>query len=303
MVILQILVSDAGNPIEIRVIQEARAGLTQAAIHAVRQWLFEPAFQGGRPVTTWTTVRVPFEAIPFGPETRFGEETGASQTREPVTAVRTPTRSLPVPRAPPTLAPVPTRAVGIRLPVEPEAVYRTRSAVLFAVSPEQARVFVDDRYIGVADDWDESGGGLAFRFARRGGHQVRFELPGYRDLVLEVVVTSAAEEDAIEIDEELERVSREPYPRLPSVAAQTSEGVEFAVEPPNATVSENGRILGLANSFTRSRPLRLSGPEVHDLILSAPGRRPKRVRVMVALWADAETARIEATLAPDRPQR
>ena len=67
LVILAVLVSETGEPLEIRVIQRARAGLTEAAVVAVRQWKFEPAEKRGIPVTTWTTVRVPFEAIPYPP--------------------------------------------------------------------------------------------------------------------------------------------------------------------------------------------------------------------------------------------
>jgi periplasmic protein TonB len=68
LVILAVLVSESGTPLEIRVIQQARAGLTEAAVAAVRRWKFEPAEKSGVPVTTWTTVRIPFEAIPFPPE-------------------------------------------------------------------------------------------------------------------------------------------------------------------------------------------------------------------------------------------
>src|SRR5450755_2893241 len=64
----------------------------------------------------------------------------------------------------------------------PDNVYRTRRFGKFGVSPDQARMYVDGRYVGIADDWDDRGGGRKFEFHRDGTHHVRFEMPGYRDL-------------------------------------------------------------------------------------------------------------------------
>src|SRR5262249_19272100 len=58
--------------------------------------------------------------------------------------------------------------------------------------------------------------------------------------------------------------------------------VEFVVDPPDATVSEGGKTLGAASSFTAGSPLQLRGPQVHDLLLSAPGPKPKPERILVA---------------------
>lgn len=62
--VLRVLVSEKGEPVEIRV-EKGRTGLTDAAREAVRQWRFEPATKAGRPVRTFTTVEIPFEAILF----------------------------------------------------------------------------------------------------------------------------------------------------------------------------------------------------------------------------------------------
>jgi hypothetical protein len=176
--------------------------------------------------------------------------------------------------------------------------YRTRESARFTLSPDQARVYVDGRYIGVADDWDDRGGGREFAFERPGRHRVRVELPGYRTVHLDVFVSPSAEDESIEIDDDLDRISKVDYPKLASVTGRTTGPVEFTVDPPEASVSEGGRVLGPASAFGPTSPLRLSGPTVHDLVLSAPGRRPKTVRILVAPNAGRERARIKATLKP-----
>ena len=62
---LQVLVTETGAPGEVVVVKAARGHLTEAAVAAVRSWLFEPATRLGKPVRAWTTVEIPFEAIPY----------------------------------------------------------------------------------------------------------------------------------------------------------------------------------------------------------------------------------------------
>jgi len=140
------------------------------------------------------------------------------------------------------------------------------------------------------------GGGRAFEFPRQGSHRVRLELPGYRTLNLDVLVTPSAEDDTVDIEDELDRVSRVPYPRLSSPADRTVGPVEFAVDPPEAVVSEEGRSLGPASSFGPASPLRLPGPGVHDLVISAPGRQSRTVRILVAPNAERERALVKVEL-------
>jgi TonB family protein len=61
VVLLRVLVSENGEPARIEVLREARGGLTQAAVEAVRSWTFEPATKDGVAVRTWMTVPIPFE--------------------------------------------------------------------------------------------------------------------------------------------------------------------------------------------------------------------------------------------------
>jgi protein TonB len=73
LVVLRVLVSENGEPLEIHV-EQGRADLAKAAVEAVRQWRFEPGKWKGVAVRTFATVRIPFEAIPFArtpfPESR-----------------------------------------------------------------------------------------------------------------------------------------------------------------------------------------------------------------------------------------
>lgn len=61
IVVLRVLVSEKGVPQQVDVIRGARAGLTEAAVEAVKKWTFTPALEAGVPVKTWITVPIPFE--------------------------------------------------------------------------------------------------------------------------------------------------------------------------------------------------------------------------------------------------
>jgi hypothetical protein len=170
-----------------------------------------------------------------------------------------------------------------------------------AVSPEQARVYVNGAYVGIADDWDGRGGGLDYEFSRLGGNFVRLELPGYRGREWEVVVTSGADEDVLEIRDELEPQERRPYSSLPPVAARARSAVAFDVQPPEAVVAVAGRIIGVARHFHAGSPLRLDGPAAHELVFSAAGYSPRVVRVLVAPQAEQEIAVVRVRLARQEP--
>ncbi|HEY3204946.1 MAG TPA: energy transducer TonB [Thermoanaerobaculia bacterium] len=74
LVVLKVLVSESGTPLDVRVERGARADLNRAAVEAARQWRFEPARKGGRAVRTFATVRFPFEGVQFArtPLPQFG---------------------------------------------------------------------------------------------------------------------------------------------------------------------------------------------------------------------------------------
>lgn len=311
---LRVLVGETGLPEEVRVLEGARRDLTDAAVEAVRQWRFEPATRAGSVVRAWTEVAIPFEAIPFPPPTR----TPSPRAQVPPVSIPTlipdraaPTVARPTPVPPPAVSPARVETFPppeIPDPAPPEqtslrgrpaiTVYRTLRAARLAISPDQARITVDGKYVGIADDWDGHGGGTDFPLWGKGAHRIHAELPGYEALDIEVDVTAGAEGDIVEVDERLERVANRAYVRLPAVDARTRGAVEFRVDPPDATVSSRGRILGSAASFDASRPLELSGPAVHDLVVSAPGRRPRSLRVLVSSDAGEPRAVVSMRLTP-----
>ena len=127
------------------------------------------------------------DAVVGAPRYGDGRRTRAPRPTPDATD-RAPRRRRPPP--PPPRSPAETRASRERAALA-DNVYRTRRYAKFGVSPDQARMYVDGRYVGIADDWDDRGGGRKFEFAREGTHRVRFELPGYRDLNVDILVTPA----------------------------------------------------------------------------------------------------------------
>jgi hypothetical protein len=157
-------------------------------------------------------------------------------------------------------------------------------------------VYLDGRYVGIADDWDDRGGGRTLPLPRDGMHRIRISLPGYRDMNVEVVRSRGAAEDTVEIGGDLSRFSEASFPKVGRIDEKTTGPVEFKVEPSNAVVSESGRRLGLASSFGPASPLRLTGPRVHELVISAPGRQRKTVRILVSPNAGEARATVKAEL-------
>ena len=195
----------------------------------------------------------------------------------------------PAPPAPPAAAAAPSR------PDRVDAEYRTRRAVRFTSSPEQARLYLDGKYIGIADDWDNRGGGKELEL-RAGTHYIRMDLPGYRPFVIEVEVSAGADKDSPSVDEEMERRDHTAYEKLPAPFDRTTGAVEFQVEPSDTTVSEGSRELGLASAFGPASPLQLGGPMVHDLMLQAPGYKARLVRILVAPNAGRDRAKVKVSL-------
>jgi hypothetical protein len=211
-------------------------------------------------------------------------------------APRRPTATSRVARAQPAPEPPESSAAPVSAGPPADNVYRTRRFAKFGVSPDQARIFLDGRYVGIADDWDDHGGGKTLDIGREGTHRVRLELPGYRTLHLEIVVAPGASDDTADIGDELKRESKVSFSKIPKLDERTVGPVEFRVEPDDAEVFEGNRSLGRASSFGPGSPLRLSGPMVHDLVLTAPGRRSKTIRILVSSNADRDVATVKETL-------
>ncbi|HWZ84848.1 MAG TPA: serine/threonine-protein kinase [Thermoanaerobaculia bacterium] len=292
-----------------------------AVLVAASFFLLRDTRRGVAPIAAAPTPRVSAAAVsaPTAVPTAAPEPTAALEPSPvPTEAAAAPTavptapkpRSTPRRRATATAAPGAAAApasgeapaAAAAAPSRPERVdgeYRTRRAVRFTSSPDQARLYLDGRYIGIADDWDNRGGGRELEFSKPGTHYVRMELPGYRTTVIEIEVSPESDRDSPSIDEEMDRRDRVAYERLPAPAGQTTGAVVFSVEPAGATLTEGGRELGPASAFGPGSPLQLKGPAVHDLMLAASGYRPKLIRILVAPNAGKDLAVIKETLKKD----
>jgi serine/threonine-protein kinase len=293
-------------------LRQRREGSVEAAAAA-------PAVTAA-PAPTFAAAPTP-AAVPTAapsPEPTLAESAAPKPPDEAVAAAAAPTaphptaRPRPTPRPKPTAvavaAAVPERAAPApasaapAVPPKPDHVdasYRTRRAVRFTSSPQQARLYLDGKYIGIADDWDNRGGGSELAFAKPGTHYVRMELPGYRPFVVEIDVSEDADKDSPSVDEEMDRRDHLPYDHLPAPVARTTGAVEFSVQPSEATITENGREIGPVSSFGPASPLQLSGPTVHDLMIAASGYRPKLVRILVAPNAGKDRAVVKESLKKD----
>lgn len=158
-------------------------------------------------------------------------------------------------------------------------------------------MFLDGRYVGIVDDWDNHGGGLPLPLTR-GAHRVRLDLPGYRPFEAEVDVTSNAGLDIAELGNDLVRTARIPFARLTPPVATTRGSVSFVVDPPDAIVSVNGGSGIPAASLTLDDPLQLPGPGVHEITISASGRVLRTIRVLSSPGAPTESATVRVRLNP-----
>lgn len=104
----------------------------------------------------------------------------------------------PTPTATPTPEPTPPPPIA--------ETFSTRSGAKFDVSPEEARVTVEGRYLGIADDWDGMGGGKIYVFPSPGEYVIHLELEGYRDAWIKVIVTPDAKRNVVSVDTELEEI-------------------------------------------------------------------------------------------------
>ena len=200
------------------------------------------------------------------------------------------------PRAAPATAPASSTDVASAAVEEAvvDNVYRTRRAMKFQISPDQARLNIDGKYVGIADDWDDHGGGKTFPFSP-GVHRVKASLPGYRDLNLQIIVTPSADKDVQGASDEMKRTSREPIAKIGKLDYETEGDVFFDASLASARVVVDGHETGVGFQFTAAQPLKLAGPAVHDLLLT-DGPKSKTLRVLAASTAGNNRVLIKVTL-------
>jgi serine/threonine-protein kinase len=212
----------------------------------------------------------------------------APATPKPAKTALRPAKTAPEPNVQPEpkVAAPPADAGG---PVD--RVYRTGHGMKFQISPDQARLYVDGVYVGVADDWDDHGGGKVFPF-NPGTHSVRATLPGYRDLRLQISVESGWRETESAGDE-MVRLTREPYGKISKVSYATVSSIVFSPKVGAAAITVDGKPVGLATQFTPASPLKLTGPMVHDVVITREGQAGKTIRVLAASTAGKDNVEVK----------
>ena len=145
--------------------------------------------EGGPPVVPPTATATPTPAAPTPPAPTV-----------PPTAPPTVPAPLPPTEPPPPPTPTPTPPI--------EATFVCSSGAEFHVSPEEAEVALNGKVIGMADDWDDAGGGRTWMFDRPGTYYARFTLAGRRTAWVKIVVEPGAREQICDVDFKLAKVKR-----------------------------------------------------------------------------------------------
>jgi hypothetical protein len=202
-----------------------------------------------------------------------------------------------VPEAPSPVAAVPKPPSPPQKPAD--LTVTIRRFLKLDVSPSQARVYLDGRYIGISDDWDDAGGGSLLAFNLEGMHRVRLCAPDHRDLLVDLIVRSTATDDKVSIERSLEKGTPDgptgPDGKLKRPNYRTVRGAVFNVEPPDAVVSVNGRELGPASKWVRE-DLQFADMAVYEVLLTAPGFESKSLRLLVSPTAGEVRANIKEKL-------
>ena len=159
-------------------------------------------------------------------------------------------------------------------PERVDAVYATRRAC--AHGPVRSRrALPGGRYIGSADDGTPRGS-RQLEFEKSGTHYVRRELPGYRDMHLQIDVHTEGGRLGVD-DEELDRSGKAPTKSCLRVGPDHRRG-RILVSHPMPSSPRGGRALGPASSYGPGIPLRLRGP----------GPRPAALRAGIQAEARAD---------------
>ena len=248
------------------------------------------------------------------PVAKVSGATGASTAGPAVAVVETPARDASPTVAPtkkarakPTAAPQEAAAAAAAVSAAPKApaqkpadlTVTVRRFLKLDVSPSQARVYLDGRYIGISDDWDDAGGGSLLAFNLEGTHRIRLCAPEHRDLIVDLIVRSTATDDKVTIDRSLEKGTPDgptgPEGKLKHPNYRTVRGALFNVEPPDAMVTVNGRDVGPASKFAKEE-LQFADMAVYEVLLTAPGHESKSLRILVGPTAGEVRANIKEKL-------
>jgi hypothetical protein len=177
---------------------------------------------------------------------------------------------------------------------KPAASYNITRFVKLFVTPPQARVFLDGRYIGIADDWDDKGGGSQLIFYEaEGTHRLRFTYPEMRDLLIDLVVNPTAP-STVEVKQKLDKGSPDgpagPEGKLESPEYRTVGPVKITVEPPEARITLDG--VEVAAGERRLEPAN----KVYEGLVTAPGHAPQTFRILVSGATSVAQANVKVKL-------
>jgi hypothetical protein len=235
------------------------------------------------------------------------EETSGSEVIEtptptepdvPVVAVKGKEKAAkPVPTIRPTLLPM---ATPEPTSPTPEVTVTVSRGLKLRVEPEQARVFLDGKLIGIADDWDDRGGGslLVFVRPRAQKYTLRVAYPGYADLNVLLTVDPKAKTEFADLKKELLKGTPAgptgPEGKIDRPDYHTTGRIRFDVKPKDAMVVIDGQAVGAASAFEET-DLELNGPAVHEVAVLA-GDKKKTFRVLVSLTTGSLRATVKAKL-------
>jgi hypothetical protein len=163
------------------------------------------------------------------------------------------------------------------------------------VSPGEARVYLDGRYIGAADDFSGDPDSLSLR---PGSHRLEFRLEGYASLSIDIDAEPGAK---VEVHKKLHRMSgtkryepseapverykedaweqRAPVTRSP---ARERTRLRLTARPGDAAVYIDDRFLGTAEELGRTDGGVPLPPGRHTITVSRPGFKTRTVEVNVA---------------------
>jgi hypothetical protein len=89
------------------------------------------------------------------------------------------------------------------------------------------------------------------------------------------------------------RLAKEAFPRTPKVDYATTSGIVFSPKFGAAEIAVDGKPAGTASQYSPSAPLKLSGPTVHEVVITRFARPAKTVRVLAASTAGKDNVEVK----------
>ncbi|HTQ78824.1 MAG TPA: serine/threonine-protein kinase [Thermoanaerobaculia bacterium] len=247
---------------------------------------------------------------------RANQTAAASPSPPPAPAVQEPARRQPPAPAPPAGRPVtapppavtrapesaPAEAPEEPREREPEANQHLKTGLnlAFRVTPPDAFILVDRTVIGRAEEWSGLKGSRPYTFAEAGEHTIKIKKPGMRDY--RIAVEASETSGTTQVTAHLQPLPAAEVSTPDLQAYRVRQGIGLQVAPETATVTVDGRLMGLARRFNGGRFRRGDwldlSPGTHRVTIAAPGYERRDLAVEVTDGADRDRQRIEINLSP-----